>query len=214
MGKRSLIVLAVVLIGVALWRLALDEELAPDEKADSTSSVAPVAPEPATREPGPVAQKALELAAPESAQERPAAPPTSATPTPTQAPEEGNEPPRIPVPTATGPIASLKHAFESEPRDSAAHAPEARIEGEFKKSDIDPGLLKSAQCRESVCRVEVNWSPARAQSFMAAFTRLSADFEPDIAFDPQATSEGKQETQVDVYLPRRREGTEAKPAQP
>lgn len=79
----------------------------------------------------------------------------------------------MPPPERSGPVAELTHAFAKEPR----------IESEFRKSDVAPGLLKSVLCRESVCRVEVRWTPDRAVAFMSAFTRLSADFEPDIAID-------------------------------
>ena len=113
----------------------------------------------------------------------------------------------LPPPKRSGPVAELKQAFEDEPRDSAAHDPESRIESEFRRSDIAPGTLKSTLCRKSVCKVEVLWTPDRALSFMAAFTRLSVDFDSGIAIDPHDIAGSPQQLQVDVYLPRR--GTRA-----
>jgi hypothetical protein len=115
----------------------------------------------------------------------------------------------LPAPRRSGPVTELQHAFEEEPRDSAAHDPESRIESEFRRSDIAPGTLKAVLCRASVCKVEVLWTPERAMSFMAAFTRLSADFDSGIAIDPHALGGSGQELQVDVYLPRR--GSRANP---
>jgi hypothetical protein len=126
------------------------------------------------------------------------------------APEPEDSAP-LPPPRRSGPIAELKQAFETEPRDSAAQLTESRIQNEFIKSDIAPGMLKYVLCRESVCKVEVLWTPERAVSFMSAFTRLSADFEPDIALDPHAPADAPQQLQVDVYLPRL--GVRAKPSE-
>jgi hypothetical protein len=209
MGKRSLLIAAVVLVGIVLWRLALDERPPPEEPVVFAPS-APPAPE-SLRDPGPVAQRAPQPATPENTRDN--KPETTAAPaSPSQAPAAPQpEEPTLPPPEASGPIAELKQAFEKEPRDSAARLPESRIESEFIRSDITPGLLKSVLCRKSVCKVEVLWTPERASAFMYAFTRLSADFEPNIALDPQGRAEGQQELQVDVYLPR--SGAGDKPSQ-
>jgi hypothetical protein len=210
MGKRILLVAAVVLVGLALWRLALDQHPVSEDPSHGEPSAMPAAEPP--RDPNAVERptppgtsdskqdsKAVTQTAPASPSEAPAAP---------QQPED---PPPVPAPQASGPIAELKQAFEKEPRDSAAQLPESRIQNEFKKSDIAPGMLKSVLCRKSVCKVEVLWTPERAGSFMAAFTRLSAEFEPDLALDPHGTPVAQQELQVDVYLPRLGAGT--KPAE-
>ena len=51
--------------------------------------------------------------------------------------------------------------------------------------------------------MNVLWTPERAASFMAVFTRLNADFDSDIAIDPHGMTGSPQQLQVDVYLPRR-----------
>jgi hypothetical protein len=211
MGKRSLLVAAVVLVGVVLWRLALDERPPPEEPLAVAPS-APSAPE-SQRDPGPVAEQAPQPAAPENTRDnKPEHPAAPASPSqPPAAPQQPEDPAPLPPPEPSGPIAELKKAFEKEPRDSAARLPEARIESEFIRSDITPGLLKSVLCRKSVCKVEVLWTPERAIAFMSAFTRLSADFEPDIALDPHGPADARQELQVDVYLPR--SGSGAKPSE-
>jgi hypothetical protein len=192
----------VVLVGVVLW-LVLEQHPSGDEPlpVEPNAPAAPASP----LNPGPAVNPAIEPATPESQrdtkpvdQAAPAAP--SQPPTAPQQPE--NVAP-IPAPKPSGPIAELKQAFEKEPRDSAAQAPESRIESEFRKSDIAPGLLKSVLCRKSVCKVEVVWTPDRAGAFMAAFTRLSAEFEPDIALDPHGPADAQEQLPVDVYLPRK-----------
>jgi hypothetical protein len=114
----------------------------------------------------------------------------------------------IPPPEASGPVAELKHAFETEPRDSAAQAPESRIESEFKRSDVPAGLLKSVLCRKSVCKVETLWTPERAVGFMGAFMRLSPEFAPNLAIDPHGPVAPNEELSIDVYLPRLAPGTQ------
>ena len=210
MRTRALLVGAVLLTAVVLWVLALDQR-PPRPVPNEPQAVGPSAP-PAPelqRNPGPVADRATQPGTSEGVQERkpehqaaPAAPSqASATP---QQPEDVAP---VPPPKASGPIAELKHEFETEPRDSAAQLPESRIESEFRKSDIPPGMLKSVLCRKSVCKVTVLWTPESAIAFMSAFTRLSADFEPNIALDPRRTSDAGQTLQVDVYLPRLGSGT-------
>jgi hypothetical protein len=206
MGRRGLLAGAVVLVGIALWFVSQDPGSATEApQADDSSS--PAAPE-AAREPVPVAEREPRPAAAqregEADPENPAAP---AAPSQAPATPQPDDLAPMPAPERSGPVAELTRAFEKEPRDSAAQQLESRIESEFRKSDVAPGLLKSVLCRESVCRVEVRWTPERAVAFMSAFTRLSADFEPEIAIDPRGVATAREEElQVDVYLPRRGPG--------
>jgi hypothetical protein len=206
--RRWGFLLAGVVVGVLLWRLALDqgplaEEALPLEPSSPPASASP-------RDPDPVADRPTTPATSDGTLEKPA---TAASPSPAAAaPKPTEDLVPIPAPEASGPIAELKQAFEKEPRDSAAQLPESRIESEFRKSDIAPGLLKSVLCRKSVCRVETLWTPERAVSFMSAFMRLSTDFEPNIALDPHGSADPPQALQIDVYLPRR--ASETKPAEP
>jgi hypothetical protein len=210
MGKRSLLVAAVVLVGFALWRLALDQRAMPEEELPAEPS-APAALEP-QRDPQPAAEATQRPASDTKQQAEPEDPATPAAPSQAPSdPEQAADSTPLPPPQRSGPIAELKHAFETEPRDSAAQVTESRIQNEFIKGDIAPGMLRSVLCRESVCKVEVLWTPQRAESFMAAFTRLSADFQPDIALDPHQAADAPQELQVDVYLPRL--GSRAKPTE-
>jgi hypothetical protein len=201
---------AAIVAGIVMWRVVLAPSFETEEALPAEPSAAP-APEP-PREPGPVANQAAQPSAPEAQEktaENPAAPesPPQAAAEP-QLPSEDRVP--IPPPQASGPVAELKQAFAKEPRDSAAQLPESRIQGEFRKSDISPALLKSVLCRKSVCKVETLWSPERAESFMAAFMRLSTEFSSDfgpIALEPHSAADERQERQIDVYLPRLDPGT-------
>jgi hypothetical protein len=205
MGRWVLLAGAAVVVGIVMWRLVLAPSFETEEALPDASS-APAAEPP--RDPGPVANQAAQPGSPETAQARTAENPAAAE-SPPQAPSAPQEPSEdlvpIPPPEASGPVAELKQAFAKEPRDSAAQLPESQIQGEFRKSDISPTLLKSVLCRKTVCKVETLWSPERAESFMAAFMRLSTDFSSEfgpLALDPHAAPDIRQERQIDVYLPR------------
>jgi hypothetical protein len=205
MERRGLIVGAVVLVAIVLWILASDKPTLEEPLPVGPSAALPES----QRVPGPVAEQAAQPPTTEAQVERkpdPQAAPASPAQAPA-APEQPEEPAPVPRPEPSGPIAEMKKAFEDEPRDSAAQAVESRIEAEFRKNDIAPGLLKSVLCRKSVCKVEVLWTPERALAFMSAFTRLSTEFQSDIAMDPRDPADARQPLQVDVYLPR------AKPAE-
>lgn len=204
MGKPSILLAAVVFVGLVLW-IALDRPPSSEEQLTQEDEAATPAPE-AQRDVRPEMDRTTRIEPAETEQDikpatqaAPASPPQPTTAT--QPAPEGSA--ALPPPRASGPVAELKQAFEEEPRDSAAHDPELRIESEFRRSDIAPGTLRSALCRQSVCKVEVLWTPERATSFMAAFTRLSADFDPGMAIDPHDMAGAPQQLQVDVYLPRR-----------
>jgi hypothetical protein len=205
MLRRSLLLAALVLIGLALWRLALDRRPTSNEQRPRGPN-APLVPE-AQRAPWPEVDRATQMGPsegkPENSATNEAAPAPASPPQLPAAPQPAEESVPLPPPERSGPVGKLKLAFEEEPRDSAAHDPESRIESEFRKSDIAPGTLKSVLCRQSVCKVQVLWTPKRALSFMAAFTRLSADFDSDIAIDPHDMAGSPQPLQLDVYLPRR-----------
>jgi hypothetical protein len=142
---------------------------------------APAAPIPETSAPTP------------SEASRPAGtpPPTAAAPPPTpqpaaraRAPAEGPANATVRPPERQGPVDRLKEQFEKEPRDSAAHAIESRIQEAFRDPAIPPSVLSSVLCRKTVCRVQVRWTEEHATAFLLAVTKLMPDLSTDLAFAP------------------------------
>ena len=73
------------------------------------------------------------------------------------------------------------------------------------------GLLKSVLCRQTVCRIETRWTPARGIGFMSAFTRLLMTppgteppklFDPNLGVSPEGEAGADGTRAVDVYLAR------------
>jgi hypothetical protein len=70
-------------------------------------------------------------------------------------------------------------------------------------------LLQSALCRTTVCRVQAQWSPERAQGFLAALMQLVAnpdgkptELDPQIAIAPADSEAASGERAVTVYFKR------------
>lgn len=115
----------------------------------------------------------------------------------------------IPPPQRTGPVDELAALFAKEPRASDASAIESRVAASFRRPGVPAGLLQSALCRTSVCRVQAQWSPEGAQGFLAAVMQLVAnpngdptEFDPQIAIAPADSEGASAERAVTVYFKR------------
>lgn len=103
-----------------------------------------------------------------------------------------------------------KSLYEREVRDSGAIEFEQEIEAAFRTKQIPSGLLESAVCRRSVCRVRTRWSADHAEGFMMALTALlivdpeaetAPRFDPILAIDPENEPEDRTQL-VSVYFRR------------
>ncbi|MEY4580430.1 MAG: hypothetical protein RL701_5133 [Pseudomonadota bacterium] len=157
-----------------------------------------------------------QAAAPTAAEPTTAAPTQPPTPTPaeqqppsadTTAEANPADTAPIPAPSRSGPVAELKALFATEPRPSAAARVETIIEAQFRRNEVPSGLLKSALCRSTVCRVETRWSPQRAEGFMSAFMHLMTDpptestvFDPQFAISPEGEPGADGSQAIDVYV--------------
>lgn len=194
MARTVILALVFVAVGVAMWWLAAwparDEGVAVEfRSADQPGPPLAAAPEPPA----------------ESAQREPPAEP--------EAPAEPDE--AVPAadldPQAAGadlfahpqgPVAELRRQYESEPRESSAHVLESTIRNAFNPPDGPPGLLGSVLCRRTVCKLEVRMSAERLGDYIAAITRVSADFEREVAAEPREPGPTAGVRTVDVYLKR------------
>jgi hypothetical protein len=127
-------------------------------------------------------------------------PPQAPAPQPPQAEHETAA--AVP-PKPDGPVVELKQRFESEPRLSSASQAESLIQGEFAKPYTPPGLLKSVQCRSSVCRVELRWRADRAEGYMGglmySYTQLGLQ---SLATEPLGEPDTDGSSRIDVYMAR------------
>lgn len=111
-----------------------------------------------------------------------------------------------PLPKAVGPVAELKTAFDSEPRDALwAKDAETKIATVFSGDDVPDALLDKSACQKTVCRVDVTWSQENAAPYLDAVEELHRTFGTDYAIAPQAPAdkEGEDALAIHVYVMRK-----------
>jgi hypothetical protein len=198
----------VALGAVVLWVATTSSPIERRDGVEAPAAV-PTAEQPA---PPPTAAPSQAPAAPPSQPATPApeTPQPSATPTAPPEATPPNKPTPIPPPQRSGPVDELEKRFHTEPRDSAAPSAESAIEASFRRPEVTAGLLKSVQCRASVCRVETRWTSERAVGFMAAFMNLvlpkkdepAPTFSQNLAIAPADKPDADGSLGVDVYVER------------
>jgi len=182
-------------------------------------------------DPDPVAIAAAETAGeaaeedePELNEQKTEAVKVAPAPEPQKAPDEGVEPQaaeelaepdnaptgaahqEAPLPKSQGPVAALKGAFDTEPRDALwAKDAEAKIAAVYAGEDIPESLFDKSACQKTVCRVELTWSQENAAPFLDTVDELHKAFGTDFAVDPQAPAEkeGEDALAVHVYVMRK-----------
>jgi hypothetical protein len=198
MSRNALAFGGVLLVGALLWMVTAWPARQDDDSADviPDEPAAPQAPPPPAAEPKPQA----EPPAPPPAAPPPAAP---ATPQPQEQPAPAEPDDTDMFREAQGPVAERKRTYESEPRDSAATEAESVVRKAFQHPDGAPDLFKSVLCRQTVCKIELRWTPDRLGAYVAGMTRASVDFEPEIAVSPAGPPGPDQTKPIEVYLKRK-----------
>jgi hypothetical protein len=97
-----------------------------------------------------------------------------------------------------GPYAEYKTLFAREARGPAADSAERAIREAFEMEAN--GLSASWSCRQTVCRVELQWSKARSAEYVAAIGRLGVDFNPVFASAALGPSGKDQRRPVELFL--------------
>lgn len=213
--RNHVLLLAVALGAILVWVATSWSPIAHDGAEAPPAEPTAEQPEPPPTTP-PLATPTMPATPPNQPQPpAPEAPqPSAATPTPTPAAatEEppSNKPTPLPPPQRSGRVDELEKRFRTEHRDSAAANAESAVETSFRRPEVQPGLLKSVQCRASVCKVETRWTPERAVGFMAAFMDLvlpkqgqpAPPFQQDLAIAPADKPDADGSLAVDVYVER------------
>ena len=120
------------------------------------------------------------------------------------APDDGTA--QWPVPSASGPYAELKQAFESEPRDSNIIGAESAIQTGLSGRAVHPSLVDEVLCHSTVCRVRMRWTKERAYGCWAGLMHIVTDpvdgaqFEHNMGIDQPSDPNAVGERMVDVYL--------------
>jgi hypothetical protein len=129
-------------------------------------------------------------------------PPAAAPPSPQRIPSDQLPPDYQSRPEKIGPVAELKAAYQSEPRDPEAGATEERIRGHLKQEDIPPQLVRSVSCVKSVCKLEMNWTSDERHGYMIAMMTLISHIGQQVAADPVGNDDGQAVHPIDVYVSR------------
>lgn len=117
-------------------------------------------------------------------------------------PETEGSDQEAPAPTASGPVAQLKAAYDAEPRDALwAKDTEARLSSALSGGDIPDSLLQKASCRKTVCRIDFEWSQENAAPFLDAQEELAKTFGTDLGVEPGEPS--GETVPVHVYVIRK-----------
>jgi len=197
---------AVLMAGGLLWLVAI-WPVPNTPAAQPASSPAPSQPAAGTASAPHVAVPPPPAAEPEAeAAEAPARPKE-----PSEAPQDKAEPAHTetatPMPElfgeAQGPLEEYRQRFESEPRDSAAHDAEQSVRSAFEPEQANYALLRSVLCRQSICRVELRWTPEVLGNYIAAMGRMTTDFDASFAATAQGAPAGDHSRPVELFLKRK-----------
>ena len=101
-----------------------------------------------------------------------------------------------------GPVAERRSRFETEPRDSAAHAIEAELRAAFSAPGVDPELFRSVLCRLHVCKVQIQWTSFKLQSYVSAISSIMVAHPQEIAAAPTDLAGANDSRIVEVFLER------------
>jgi hypothetical protein len=198
MNRNGLVVGLGALALIVLWLLVLwnpRKKSGAEPTHTELESAAPAAPS-AVPDPPPASAPPAKPAPPAAEPSVSAPPPKPATPSPPPPVAE------IPPPRTEGPVAESIQLYATEPRGSDSSTLEARIEQAFRRPEVPRELLKSVICRQTVCKVEVRWTPERVVGYMGAFMDLIREFDSkQMAISP-GTRDASGVLPVDVYLRR------------
>ena len=103
-----------------------------------------------------------------------------------------------------GPLEAYRQSHQAEPRDSGANEAEARVRAAFEPEQPGYWLLRSELCRQTICRLELNWRAWEMSSYVAAMRRTDADFEQEFAALEIPGSRSAAGRLVELYLKRKR----------
>lgn len=102
-----------------------------------------------------------------------------------EAPSAATAEPAAPanLPTRQGPLEELVERFANESRGPNSDADDARVREAFSDPAIPSTLLQSAECRRTVCRVALRWTPETDAAYVLGLTRAVGTFSAAVAIE-------------------------------
>jgi len=181
---------------LAIWWLAVSSPEAPVEGEDFAAAGAPASP--SSPEPTQAVPSQLPT------QDRPAEPPAQpAAADPVAAPAAPDRPkPAINavLPQRQGPVDELSKTFASESRGEGSAPDEARVKEAFVDPQIAKALLHSVECRRSVCRLELRWSPERDPGYVLGLTKAVGSFSAPLGVEEPGPADAQGQRPLVVYF--------------
>lgn len=180
---------------LAIWWLAVSSPEEPSEAEDFAAAGAVAAPTlepaqaPAVHAEQPKADEAAEPAAVDPAAPAPA--PTPDRPKPTV---------NAVLPQRQGPVDELSNSFASESRGEGSAPEEARVKEAFVDPQIAKALLHSVECRRTVCRLELRWSPERDPGYVLGLTKAVGSFSSPLGVEAPGPADAQGQRPLTVYF--------------
>lgn len=177
---------------LAIWWLAVSSPESPSDAEDfaAAGSAAPV--QAARAEPPAAATEAAEPAA----EAKPEPPSAANTPAPDRAKPVVN----ALLPQRQGPVDELSKTFASESRGEGSAPEEARVKEAFVDPQIAKALLHSAECRRSVCRLELRWSAERDPGYVLGLTKAVGSFSAPLGVEEPGPADAQGQRPLVVYF--------------
>lgn len=171
--RRGIWIALVVAFAIASWWLALaGPDRDDDALATDLSEPPPPAAEPPPR-PAPAPAPVPAIPEPEAPEPAPA-PPAPQTAVAKRVPEPTDS--IIPIPPDTrGFVDALEGRFNEDPRDSGATEVETWLRKLFQGPRMPAGMLKSVLCRQTVCKLEIQWIPPYDPVYRHVMAQLIGD---------------------------------------
>jgi hypothetical protein len=181
---------------LAIWWLAVSSPESPsDDEEFAAAESGAAAPVQAAAEPTPAEPPA---AATEGAEPGHVPPPPTAASTP--APDRAKPVVNALLPQRQGPVAELSKTFASESRGEGSAPEEARVKEAFVDPQIAKALLHSAECRRSVCRLELRWSPERDPGYVLGLTKAVGNFSAPLGVEEPGPADAQGQRPLVVYF--------------
>ena len=119
------------------------------------------------------------------------------------APAQAEPPPYQPMmgatlPSEQGPAKEYRKLFNSESRAASSASFEAKYREAF--SDPKSQLFDSVECRRTMCRIRLNWSLLRFQSYLSAMNRARPLYELPIAASTTGPEDGEGNQPLEVFV--------------
>jgi hypothetical protein len=108
-------------------------------------------------------------------------------------------------PPAHGPLRAYRVQYGDESPGAGSRQLEAGVRALFDDKDVPSELLDAVQCRRTICKLNVLWTPVYVKSYLVLLQRLRRDYDPELAAEPAANrgADGARAIELYVKLPQR-----------